>query len=103
MAKLGGFGSSPYYYQLAKPFKVAYVPDFNTANDIEIVDITSPTRFSSGLKYKMALRRRGIEGFATVEVHIRYAQGVFGSSPTFRVQSLKGHQYLYWELLTSSK
>jgi len=103
LAKLGGFGSSPYYYQLAKPFKVAYVPDFNTANDIEIVDITSPTRFSSGLKYKMALRRRGIEGFATVEVHIRYAQGVFGSSPTFRVQSLKGHQYLYWELLTSSK
>lgn len=103
LAKLGGFGSSPYYYQLAKPFKVAYVPDFNTANDIEVVSITSPTRFGSGLKYIMALRRRGIEKFATVEVHIRYAQGVFGSSPTFRIQSLNDHEYLYWELLTSSK
>ena len=103
LAKLGGFGSAPYYYQLAKPFKVAYVPDYNTANDIEIVDITSPSSFSSGLKYKISLRRRGIQEFATVEVYIRYAQGVFGSSPTFRVQSLKGHQYLYWELLTPSK
>ena len=101
LAKLGGFGSSPYYYQLAKPFKVAFVPDKNTANDIEVVKITPPTAMSGGLKYLIALRRRGIDDFATVEVHIRYAQGIFASSPSFRIQTLRGHQNLYWELLTS--
>lgn len=100
LAKLGGFGSQPYYYQLAKPFKVAYVPDKSTANDIEILDITPPTTMSGGLKYIIALRRRGMEGKATVEVHIRYAQGIFGSSPSFRIQTLKGHKNLYWEVLT---
>lgn len=99
LAKLGGFGSQPYYYQLAKPFKVAYVPDKDTANDIEVVKITPPSTMSGGLKYLIALRRRGIQGFATVEVHIRYAQGIFGSSPSFRIQTLKGHQNLYWEIL----
>jgi hypothetical protein len=100
LAKLGGFGSQAYYYQLAKPFKVAYVPDKNTANDIEVVKITPPSAMSGGLKYLIALRRRGLEGFATVEVHIRYAQGVFASSPSFRIQTLRGHENLYWEVLT---
>ena len=101
LAKLGGFGSKQYYYQLAKPFKVAYVPDKSTANDIEIVKITPPKVMSGGLKYLIALRRRGMEDYATVEAHIRYAQGVFSSSPSFRIQSLKGAQNLYWEILTS--
>lgn len=100
LAKLGGFGSQPYYYQLAKPFKVAFVPDANTANDIEVVGITSPSKMGAGLMFLIKLRRRGVEGTATVEAHIRYAQGVFGSSPTFRIQSLKGHENLYWEVLT---
>lgn len=103
LAKLGGFGSQPYYYQLAKPFKVAYVPDKDTANDIEVIKITPPSAMSGGIKYLIALRRRGIEGFATVEVHIRYAQGIFASSPSFRIQTLKGHENLYWEILTSGK
>lgn len=101
LAKLGGFGNKAYYYQLAKPFKVAFVPDMNTANDIEIVKITPPSVMSGGLKYLIALRRRGMEGYATVEAHIRYAQGVFSSSPSFRIQSLKGAQNLYWEILTN--
>jgi hypothetical protein len=101
LAKLGGFGSQPYYYQLAKPFKVAFVPNANTANDIEVTGITSPSKMGAGLMFLIKLRRRGVEGTATVEAHIRYAQGVFGSSPTFRIQSLKGHENLYWEVLTS--
>ena len=101
LAKLGGFGNKAYYYQLAKPFKVAFVPDKNTANDIEIVKITPPKVMSGGLKYLIALRRRGMSGYATVEAHIRYAQGVFSSSPSFRIQSLKGAQNLYWEILNS--
>lgn len=101
LAKLGGFGNKAYYYQLAKPFKVAFVPDKSTANDIEIVKITPPKVMSGGLKYLIALRRRGMEDYATVEAHIRYAQGVFSSSPSFRIQSLKGAQNLYWEILTS--
>jgi len=103
LAKLGGFGSQAYYYQLAKPFKVAYVPDKDTANDIEVVKITPPSAMSGGLKYIIELRRRGMEGVAKVEVHIRYAQGIFASSPSFRIQSLKGHENLYWEVLTSTK
>lgn len=100
LAKLGGFGSRPYYYQLAKPFKVAFVPSASTADDIEIVGITSPSKMGAGLMFLIKMRRRGMEGTATVEAHIRYAQGVFGSSPTFRIQSLKGHENLYWEVLT---
>lgn len=103
LAKLGGFGDRAYYYQLAVPFKVAYVPDKDTANDIEVIKITPPLAMSGGIKYLIALRRRGIEGFATVEAHIRYAQGIFASSPSFRIQSLKGHENLYWEVLTPTK
>ena len=58
---------------------------------------------SGGLKYIIELRRRGMEDVAKVEVHIRYAQGIFASSPSFRIQSLKGHENLYWEVLTPTK
>ena len=36
---------------------------------------------------------------AQVEIHVRYANGIFETNPTARVQSLKNAQFLSWEEL----
>ena len=98
LAKLGGFGSRPYYYQLTgkKGDFIAYVPDLKTAKDIEVIGIVPSGVFDTGIKYIIKLRRPGAEGFATVEAKIRYDLGAFSRNAVFKITNLKGKEHLYW-------
>jgi len=98
LAKLGGFGSRPYYYQLTgkKGDFIAYVPDLKTAKDIEVIGIVPSGVFDTGIKYIIKLRRPGATGFATVEAKIRYDLGAFSRNAVFKITNLKGKENLYW-------
>lgn len=101
LAKLGGFGSRPYYYQLTAKGNdfIAYVPDLNTADDIEVIGIVPSGVFDTGIKYIIKLRRPGASGFATVEAKIRYDLGAFSRNAVFKITNLKGKEHLYWRPL----
>lgn len=102
LAKLGGFGSRPYYYQLKQGGSdfLAYVPDLKTADDlygkIDVSNVQSSGKFDTGLDFTIHLKRPGASGTATVHAKARYDLGAFSRGASFKITGLKGKEHLYW-------
>jgi len=99
-SKLAGilrFGDRPYYYLSAK--NLYYVPSFHEVTDLQLKKIRYAKPKGTAQRFIAEIGRADSDDNAELDIYIRYANGMFESNPTVRIQSLKNPQYIGWELL----
>lgn len=96
-AKLLKFVKRPFFY--VNPSTVYYVPSINDVGDLQLKDVTFAQPDGATMKFIASVGMKDSEENAQVEIHFRYANGMFETNPTARVQSLKNPQFLSWEKL----
>jgi hypothetical protein len=97
LANLLRFAAKPYFYATTK--NLFYVPTLATVNELKVKNVYFARPNGWTLKFLADIGREDSEQSARVEIHIRYANGMFACNPTVRVQSLKLPQFISWELL----
>jgi hypothetical protein len=81
------------------------VPDGNAANDLAVKKIEFGNPEGATMKFFAHIGSRPAGGTQTgvtdarVEIHIRYANGMFARNPTVRVQGLSVPEGLTWTKL----
>lgn len=97
LANILRFGNSPYYY--LGPKNLYYVPSITEISDIQLKKIRYAQPNGTAQRFIAEIGRGDSKDSAELDIYIRYANGMFESNPTVRVQSLKNPQYIGWELL----
>lgn len=97
LARILKFEDKPYYY--ANPKKLFYVPSLETASNLRLKKIAYANPEGTSQKFNAMIGLQDSDDAATIEIYIRYANGMFEANPTVRIQSLKNPQYLAWEEL----
>jgi hypothetical protein len=92
------FGNKPYYY--CTPKKLYYVPSVSEALQLELKGMQYGEADGTSQLFLANIGRVGSDDYATVDIYMRYANGMFSSNPTVRVQSLRNPQYISWEDLS---
>jgi hypothetical protein len=91
------FAEKPYFYATAK--SLYYVPSIKDAGDLRLKRVYFGKPNGWTLKFLSEIGRAESKENAIIEIHIRYANGMFACNPTVRVQSLKKPQFISWEKL----
>jgi hypothetical protein len=91
------FGDKPYYYLSAKGFY--YVPAQDEVADLKLKGLKYAQPDGTSQRFIAVIGRPDSEDNAELDIYVRYANGMFESNPTVRVQSLKNPQFIGWELL----
>ena len=97
-AKLVKFVKRPFFY--VNPSHVYYVPSLDDVADLTLKDVKFAAPEGATMKFIAEIGMKDSEENAEVEIHVRYANGIWETSPTARVQSLKNAQFLSWSQLT---
>ena len=97
-AKLVKFVKRPFFY--VNPSHVYYVPSIDEVSDLTLKDVKFAAPDGATMKFIAEIGMKDSEENAQVEIHVRYANGIFETNPTARVQSLKNAQFLSWEQLS---
>ena len=97
-AKLVKFVKRPFFY--VNPAHVYYVPSIDDVSDLTLKDVKFAAPEGATMKFIAEIGMKDSEENAQVEIHVRYANGIFETNPTARVQSLKNAQFLSWEQLS---
>lgn len=95
--RLLAFEDAPYYY--ATPKSLFYVPSADEFKDIKLKGLRYSQPNGTSQKYIAFFGPPNGEEYAEVDIYIRYANGMFETNPTVRIQSLKKPQFLGWEKL----
>ena len=96
-AKLVKFVKRPFFY--VNPAHVYYVPSIDDVADLTLKDVKFAAPEGATMKFIAEIGMKDSLENAQVEIHVRYANGIFETNPTARVQSLKNAQFLSWEEL----
>ena len=96
-AKLVKFVKRPFFY--VNPSHVYYVPSIDDVSDLTLKDVKFAAPEGATMKFIAEIGMKDSMENAQVEIHVRYANGIFETNPTARVQSLKNAQFLSWEEL----
>jgi hypothetical protein len=96
-AKLVKFVKRPFFY--VNPSHVYYVPSIDDVADLTLKDVYFADPDGATMKFIAEIGMKDSMENAQVEIHVRYANGIFEANPTARVQSLKNAQFLSWEEL----
>ena len=96
-AKLVKFVKRPFFY--VNPAHVYYVPSIDDVADLTLKDVKFAAPEGATMKFIAEIGMKDSQENAQVEIHVRYANGIFETNPTARVQSLKNAQFLSWEEL----
>ena len=96
-AKLVKFVKRPFFY--VNPNHVYYVPSIDDVADLTLKDVRFAAPDGATMKFIAEIGMRDSDENAEVEIHVRYANGIFETNPTARVQSLKNAQFLSWSEL----
>lgn len=97
LANVLKFEDVPYYY--ATPKKLFYVPSREAATNLKLKGIKYANPDGTSQKFLANIGQADTDDFATIDIYIRYANGMFETNPTVRVQSLKNPQHLGWDEL----
>jgi len=97
LASILRFGTKPYYYLSAKG--LYYVPAQDEVADIKLKGLKYAQPDGTSQRFIAVIGRPDSEDNAELDIYVRYANGMFESNPTVRVQSLKNPQFIGWELL----
>ena len=99
-------GKRPYFY--ANAADIYYVPSVEEVSDLKIKNVYYGSIQAEGnvveaegtsQKFQAEVGRPDSTENAKILIYIRYANGMFESNPTVRVQDLKDPQFLGWEKL----
>lgn len=86
----------PYFYMTPK--SLYYVP---SADDID--DITATMKYAepdgTAQLFRLELRQPNSKGVATLDLYIRWANGLFAANSTVRLQTLKDPENISWQKL----
>jgi hypothetical protein len=85
----------PYYYATTK--SLYYVPPSSDAGDLALKQIYYAEPDGTSQKFVAEIGHPDNPKNARVTIYIRYANGMFESSPTVRVQDLKNPENILWE------
>jgi len=97
VARLVKFADAPFFY--VNPSKVYYVPSLREVGTLKLKSIRDARAKGATIKFFLECGMENSDDVAAVEIHFRYANGVFEENPTCRVQSLKNPQFIGWQLL----
>lgn len=97
LASILRFGDKPYYYLSAKG--LYYVPAKDEVADLKLKGLKYAQPDGTSQRFIAVIGRPDSEDDAELDIYVRYANGMFESNPTVRVQSLKNPQFIGWELL----
>jgi hypothetical protein len=99
-------GKRPYFY--ANAADIYYVPSVEEVSDLKIKNVYYGSIQAEGnvveaegtsQKFQAEIGRPASTENAKILIYIRYANGMFETNPTVRVQDLKDPQFLGWEKL----
>lgn len=91
------FGKVPYFY--ATHNSLYYVPTAESATLLKIKGLRYAEPDGTSQRFIALIGRPDSDQNADLDIYVRYANGMFESNPTVRVQSLKNPQFISWELL----
>lgn len=91
------FEDKPYYY--ATPKSLYYIPSASDITDLKVKKIRYGTPDGTSQKYIAEIGYPDSKDNADITIYIRYANGMFETNPTVRIQSLQNPQYISWEKL----
>lgn len=97
LADILKFEDVPYYY--ATPKKLFYVPDRASATNLRLKGIKYANPEGTSQRFLAQVGNANSDDSATIDIYIRYANGMFEANPTVRIQSLKDPQHLGWDEL----
>jgi hypothetical protein len=89
------FADQPYYYATTKGLYL--VPSIADAGDLQLKQVYYGEPDGTAQKFIAEIGHPDNPNNARVTVYIRYANGMFESNPTVRVQDLKNPENLLWE------
>lgn len=99
--KILNFSDKSYFYQSLN--YIYYVPSrsefLKTPLEIKKVSFDMGSK-ASGILLKIYIGLKGSSKYSTIDLWLRYANRVFGSNATVRVQQLKNPESIAWEVLT---
>jgi hypothetical protein len=91
------FAENPYFYATAK--SLYYVPSAEQAGELQVKGIKYAEPDGTSQLFAAIIGRPDSDDNAELDIYIRYANGMFETNPTVRVQNLKNPQHMGWEKL----
>lgn len=98
IASILRFGAKPYYYLSPRHFY--YVPSQKDVANLVVKDVEYGNPDGTGQKFLANIGPADSDDYASILIYIRYANGMFASNPTVRVQELKNPKNIAWEELS---
>jgi hypothetical protein len=98
IASILRFGPKPYYYMT--PRKLYFVPSQDEVTNLVSKGAVYGNPDGTGQKFIAKIGPADSNDYAQILIYIRYANGMFASNPTVRVQELKNPQNIAWEELS---
>jgi hypothetical protein len=91
------FGKQPYFY--VSTTGLYYVPGLDEVQDLKLKRLRYGAPDGTSQLFVAEIGREDSIESALLDIYIRYANGMFESNPTVRVQTLRNPQYISWEKL----
>lgn len=91
------FSKQPYFY--ASVNGLYYVPSITEVEDLQLMGLKYGAPDGTSQLFVAQIGRPDSNEFAELDIYIRYANGMFESNPTVRVQTLRNPQFISWEKL----
>jgi hypothetical protein len=95
IASILRFGPKPYYY--LSPRKFYFVPSAKEVENLVSKGVVYGNPDGTSQKFIAKVGPADSDDFAQILIYIRYANGLFASNPTVRVQELRDAQNIAWE------
>lgn len=97
LATMMRFAKQPYFYASSK--SLYYVPSIDDVTNLEVRGLKYAEPDGSAQLFAALIGRPGSKENAQLDIYIRYANGMFETNPTVRIQNLKNPQFIGWEKL----
>jgi hypothetical protein len=108
LLKLLQFGDKPMFY--VTPAELYYIPPTTDINmrTIQLISISPAVAITDdpesgpdavSLKFSAKIGKPTSTDHATVDIYVRYANGMFETNPTARIQNLQNPVFMNWEKL----
>lgn len=91
------FGKQPYFY--ISTTGLYYVPGLDEVQDLKLKRLKYGAPDGTSQLFVAEIGREDSTESASLDIYVRYANGMFESNPTVRVQTLRNPQYISWEKL----
>jgi len=95
LAKLLRFIDKPYFY--ATPNEIYFVPSISQVNDLKLKKLFYDINDNTAFKFSAGIGRRDSDKLCLIDVYIRYANGIFATNPTVRIQNIKNPENILWD------